>query len=96
MLIMQGKSQMQSKSVTTLNIPKEDLELIRNTFTRVTDVPAGYYTRKQIQEITKCSKTACLRILTKLQTAKKILTVQGYAPDKNNHPVTTTFYKILK
>lgn len=96
MLIMQGKSQMQSKSVTTLNIPKEDLELIRNTFTRVTDVPAGYYTRQQLQKITKCSKTACLRKLKELQITKKVLTIQGYAPDKNNHPVASTFYKILK
>lgn len=95
-MLIQGKSQMKSNTVTTLNIPKEDLELIQNTFTRVTDVPAGYYTRKQIQNISKCSKTACLRILSKLQTAKKILTIQGYAPDKNNHPIATTFYKILK
>jgi len=95
-MLIQGKSQMKSNAVTTLNIPKEDLDLLRETFQRMTVVPTGYYTRKQIQEITKCSKTACLRILTKLQTAKKVLTIRGCAPDKNNHPIATTFYKILK
>jgi aerobic-type carbon monoxide dehydrogenase small subunit (CoxS/CutS family) len=95
-MLIQGKSQMKSNTVTTLNIPKEDLELLQNTFSKITEVPTGYYTRKQIQEITKCSKPACLLKLSKLKKAKRVLTIQGFARDKNNHPISTTFYKILK
>ena len=95
MLIL-SKCQIKYNPVTTLNIPKNDLELLQNTFTRIKDVPAGYYTRKQIQEITKCSKSACNNKLLKLKKAKKVLTIQGFARDKNNHPTVTTFYKILK